>query len=112
MGKGEEGLLKRPLSSDVKYRRNDERTVFGHRSSIKGDLCCIEAKGKKYGNFHSLEQPNVDTVYLLPTSQGRETRKCHQTDESVDLYARVLRPILVDDGIDDESKSIEKIDKR
>jgi hypothetical protein len=88
------------------------KAVFGHRSSIKGELCCIEAKGKKYGNFHSLEQPDIDTVNLLPTSQGRETSECNQTDESVDLYARVLRPVLVDDGIYDESKSIEKIDKR
>jgi hypothetical protein len=66
------------LNSDVKYhRRKDERTVFGHRSSIKGDLYGIEDKGKKYGNFHSLEEPDIDTVNLLPTCQGRETGKCH-----------------------------------
>ena len=57
------------LGSDVKYhRRKDERTVFRRRNSIKGDLCSIKGKGKKYGDFHSLEQPNIDTMNLLPTS--------------------------------------------
>ena len=48
---------------------------------------------------------------LLPTSQGRETGKCHQTNESVDLNACVLWPVLVDNSINDESEPVEKVDK-
>ena len=100
------------LSSDVKYhRKKDKRTVFRRRNSIKGDQCSIKGKGKKYRNFYSLERPDIDTVNLLPTSQGWETGECHQTDESVDLYACVLRPVLVDNSINDESEPVEKIDK-
>jgi hypothetical protein len=62
--------------------------------------------------FTRLSNQTSTPCNLLPTSQGRETGECHQTDESVDLYACALRPILVDDSINDESKTIEKIDKR
>jgi hypothetical protein len=75
-------------------------------------LCGIKDNGKKYGNPHPPEQPDIDAVNLLPTSQGCETGKCDQADESVDLYAGTLRPVLVDDSIKDEGKTVEKIDKR
>jgi hypothetical protein len=75
-------------------------------------LCGIKDNGKKYGNPHSPEQPDIDTVNLLPTPQGCEAGKCHQADESVDLDAGALRPVLVDDSINDESKTVEKINKR
>jgi hypothetical protein len=114
MGKnGEDLIWWRTISSDVKYhRRKDEHTVFGHRCPIKGDLCGIKDKGKKYGNSHPPEQPDIDAMNLLPTSQGCETGKGHQTNESVDLYAGVLWPILVEDSINDERETVEKIDKR
>jgi hypothetical protein len=72
----------------------------------------IEDEGKEYGNFHSPEQPDIDALNILPASEGRETCECHQTGESVDLYARALWPVLVDNSINDENKTIEKIDKR
>jgi hypothetical protein len=72
----------------------------------------IEDEGKKYGNFQSAEQPDIDALNILPASKRCETGECDQTDESVDIYARVLRPGLVDDSINDENKTIEKIDKR
>jgi len=75
-------------------------------------LCGIKDNGKKYGKPHSPEQPNIDAVNLLPTSQGCEAGECHHADESADLYAGALRPVLVDDNINDESKTVEKIDKR
>jgi hypothetical protein len=90
---------------------NDGRTVFRHRCSIKGDLRGIKDNGKKYGKPQSPEQPDIDAVNLLPTSKGCEAGKCHQADESVDLYACALRPVLVDDSINGESKTVEKIDK-
>jgi hypothetical protein len=96
----------------MSHGRNDERTVFRHRSSIKGDQYGIEDEGKKYGNFHSLEQPDIDALDILPTCQGCETCKSHKTDESIDLNACAPRPVLVDDSINDESKTIEEIDKR
>jgi hypothetical protein len=88
------------------------RTVFRHQNSVKDHLRDVESEGKKYGNFHPAEQPDVDTMDILPASKRCETGECHQTDESVDLYARALRPVLVDDSINDENKTIEKIDKR
>lgn len=97
------------LSSDMKYH-SDGRTVFRHRGSIKGDLCNIKDNGKKYGKPHSPEQPDIDAVNLLPTSQGCKAGKCNQADQSVDLYTGVLRPVLVDNGINEESKTVEKID--
>ena len=102
------------LSSDMRYHRsvNDGRTVFRHRGSIKGDLRGIKDNGKKYGKPHSPEQPDIDAVNLLPTSQGCEAGKRHQADEGVDLHAGALRPVLVNDNIDDESKTVEKIYKR
>lgn len=92
--------------------KRGSRTVFGHQNSVKDDLDDIENEGKKYGNFHSAEQPDIDTLNILPAPKRCKTTECHQTDESVDLYARVLRPVLVDDSINDENKTIEKIDKR
>lgn len=75
-------------------------------------MCGIKDDGKEYGKPQSPEQPDIDAVNLLPTSQGCEARKCHEADESVDLYAGALRPVLVNDSINDESKTVEKIDKR
>lgn len=75
-------------------------------------MCGVKDNGKKYGNPHSPEQPDVDAVNLFPTSQGCEAGKCHQADHSTDLHAGALRPVLVDDSIYDESKTVEKIDKR
>ena len=92
--------------------KRGRRTVFGQQNSVKDHLHDIENEGKKYENFHPGEQPDIDTLNILPASKRRETGACHQTDESVDLYARVLWPVLVDDSIDDENKTIEKIDKR
>jgi hypothetical protein len=103
--------MKKGLGVIRKWRRM-RKTVFRHRGSIKGDLCCIKENGEKYGKPQSPEQPDIDAVNLLPTSKGCEAGKCHQADESVDLNAGALRPVLVDNSINDESKTVEKIDKR
>jgi len=87
------------------------KTVFRHRDPIKGGLCGIKDDGKKYGKPQSPEQPDIDAVNLLPTSQGCEAGKCDEANESVDLYAGTLGPVLVDDSINGESKTVEKIDK-
>lgn len=75
-------------------------------------MCGIKDNGKKYGKPQSPEQPDIDAVNLLPTSQGSEAGKCHQADDSIDLHAGALRPVLVQDSINGESKTIEKISKR
>lgn len=75
-------------------------------------MCGIKDNGQKYGKPHPPEQPDIHAANLLPSSQGCETGECHEADESVDLYAGTLRPVLVDDSINDESKTVDKIDKR
>lgn len=75
-------------------------------------MCAVKDNGKKYGNLQSSEQPDIDAVNLLPTSQRCETGKCDQADECIDLHASALGPVLVDDSINEESKTVEKIDKR
>jgi len=92
--------------------RKDARTVFRHRGSINDHLSNVKDEGKRYGKSDPLEQQDVDTLDILPTSQRCETRECDEADESIDLNPCALRPVLVDDGINDESKTIEKIYKR
>src|SRR6266850_3807955 len=112
-GKDEGNLSKRRVELRWENaRRGGGRTRFGHQNSIKDHLRDIEDEGEEYENFHSPEQPDVDALNILPASEGRETCECHQTDESVDLYARALWPVLVDDSINDENETIEEIDKR
>ena len=92
--------------------RRRVRTFSGQRNSVKDHLCVIEDQGKKYGNFQPSEQPNIDSLNIFPASNRCKTSECHQTDDSVDLDACARRPVLVDDSINDENKTIEKIDKR
>jgi hypothetical protein len=82
------------------------------RDSIKNYLCQVEDEGKKNGQFQTLEGPDINTLDNLPASQGGETGKRNETDESADIYACALRPVCVHDSINDKSKTIEKIGKR
>ena len=87
-------------------------TVFRHRCSIKDDLGYVKDEGKNDGNLHSFERPDVDTLDIFPASQCRETRKCNETNEGVDVNAGARWPVLVDDGINHKCESVEQIGER
>ena len=69
----------------------------------------VKDKRKNDGNLHSLERPDVDTLDIFPASQSGEAGKRNETNEGVDVYAGARRPVLVDDGINDECESVEQI---
>lgn len=55
----------------------------------------VEKQGKRDSCFDSLQKPDLNTMHILPGSDGGQSREGYDTDYSVDFNTGIVRPKLM-----------------
>ena len=85
---------------------------WGRTSDCQGqehDLSDIQRQREENGVLEPGQRPDVNAVYILPTTQRGEAGECGETDDRVDFESGEGRPGFANDGPNDESEPIEKV---
>lgn len=72
------------------------------------NLSQIQGKGHKDAQLESAQRPDVDTLYILPCTNGCKTSEGRKTDDGIDLEACVMRPHLAENRVYDGRETIEE----